>query len=98
MKDPYIPNPVNTADVTLPAELEVLKERMAENAHEVWSQTRMDQGWTWGPERNDAQLKHPCLIPYAELPDSEKEYDRVMSVQTLKLIYKLGFQIVPKGE
>lgn len=89
----YIPKPIDTADITLSAELQELTEEMARNVHEVWSQTRINDGWTYGPERNDAQKKHPCLVPYDELPESEKEYDRNTSQETLKLILKLGFEI-----
>ena len=89
----YIPKPIDTADITLSAELQELTEEMARNVHEVWSQTRINDGWTYGPERNDVQKKHPCLVPYDELPESEKEYDRNTSQETLKLILKLGFEI-----
>lgn len=89
----YIPKPIDTADITLSAELQELTEEMARNVHEVWSQTRINDGWTYGPERNDARKKHPCLVPYDELPESEKEYDRNTSQETLKLILKLGFEI-----
>ena len=89
----YIPKPIDTADITLSAELQELTEEMARNVHEVWSRTRINDGWTYGPERNDAQKKHPCLVPYDELPESEKEYDRNTSQETLKLILKLCFEI-----
>lgn len=90
----YVPNPVDTTDVKLPMELESLVEEMAKNVHEVWAQTRISQGWSFGEERNDAAKKHPCLVPYEELSEEEKTYDRNTSVQTLKLILKLGFKII----
>jgi len=89
----YKPNPKNTEKVVLPQELEELVELMAENCHEEWAKTRIEQGWTYGPERNDALKQHPCLVPYSELPESEKEYDRNTSISTLKLIMSLGFEI-----
>lgn len=89
----YVPNPVDTTDVKLPMELESLVEEMAKNVHEVWAQTRISQGWSFGEERNDVAKKHPCLVPYEELSEEEKTYDRNTSVQTLKLILKLGFKI-----
>ena len=89
----YVTNPVDTTDVKLPMELESLVEEMANNVHEVWAQTRISQGWSFGEERNDATKKHPCLVPYEELSEEEKTYDRNTSVQTLKLILKLGFKI-----
>lgn len=59
----------------------------------VWSKTRIEQGWTYGEKRDDVLKQHPCLIPYEELPEEEKVYDRNSSVETLKLIMKLGFKI-----
>lgn len=89
----YKPQPVDTSDVKLTDELNILVEQMAENVHEIWAQSRMKQGWTYGLERNDELKHHPCLIPYGELPEVEKNYDRDTAVETLKLILKLGFRI-----
>lgn len=89
----YIPNPADASKVELPKELLPLIEEMARNVHEVWAQNRMNEGWTYGPERDDVKKTHPCLVPYEELPDSEREYDRATSQETLKLILKLGFEI-----
>ncbi|MBQ9254823.1 MAG: Ryanodine receptor Ryr [Bacteroidales bacterium] len=89
----YTPNPINTSDVLLPKELEQLTEEMAKNVHELWSQTRIEQGWKYGEKRDDENKLHPCLIAYEDLPDSEKVYDRNSAIETLKLILKLGFKI-----
>lgn len=92
-KNNYIPQPVDTKDVVLPEELNSLAEEIAKNVHEVWSEARMKEGWTYGDVRNDAGKLHPCLVPYEQLPEAEKEYDRNTSLETLKLIVKLGFKI-----
>ena len=89
----YTPQPIDTTDVRLPEELEQLVEQMAKNVHEVWAETRISQGWTYGEQRNDELKTHPCLVPYEELPEEEKEYDRNTSIGTLKLIMKQGFKI-----
>lgn len=89
----YTPQPIDITGVELPEELEQLVEQMSKNVHEVWAETRIQQGWTYGEQRNDELKTHPCLIPYEELPESEKEYDRNTSIGTLKLIMKLGFKI-----
>ena len=89
----YIPNPVDTGHIQLPQELDYLVEDMAKNVHEVWSKTRIEQVWTYGKKRDDVLKQHPCLVPYEELPEEEKVYDRNSSVETLKLIMKLGFKI-----
>lgn len=93
-KNNYTPQPIDTKDVVLPKELNELAEMIAKNVHEVWSAGRMKDGWTYGEERNDAEMKHPCLVPYEELTEVEKQYDRNTSQETLKLIMKLGFKIV----
>ena len=93
MEKKYVPQPMDTSDVQLPVELNELVEKMARNVHEVWAQSRMDQGWVYGPERSDALKTHPCLIPYEDLPEVEKAYDRDTALGTLKIICKLGFKI-----
>lgn len=93
MKNEYKPKPMDTKDVELGEELEELIEKMAKNVHEVWAESRMNEGWTYGEQRNDSKKQHPCLVAYDQLPESEKEYDRNTAVQTLKLICKLGFKI-----
>ena len=90
----YEPQPINLDDVTLTDDLLELREAIAENAHDVWATARKKEGWTFGPERDDVRKTHPDLIPYSSLPDSEKEYDRLMALDTIKLVKKLGFEIV----
>lgn len=89
----YIPRPIDTSNVELPAELEPLMEAIAKNVHDVWAQNRIDDGWDYGPERDDTNKKHPGLVAYEKLDESEKEYDRATALETLKLIIKLGFKI-----
>lgn len=93
MKPTYIPKPAQTDDIVLSEELNSLVEAMAKNVHDVWAESRISQGWTYGPERNDVLKHHPCLVPYEDLPEVEKAYDRDTAVGTLKLICKLGFKI-----
>lgn len=92
----YEPSPIALDDVELSEDLSELQEAIAENAHEIWAKNRRDQGWSYGPERNDQKKETPDMIPYCNLPESEKLYDREMAMQTLKLVKKLGFEIVKK--
>jgi hypothetical protein len=89
------PDPIDTGSVSLPDELVDLIELLAQNAHDNWGRQRIDDGWRYGPVRDDAALTHPLLVPYPELPDSEKEYDRRLATETLKVIATLGYRIVP---
>ena len=89
----YKPNPIDTSKVELPDDLLELTEKIAENVHEHWSVGRIADGWTYGETRNDEMKTTPCLVQYSELTDSEKEYDRVTALQTLKLIVALGYRI-----
>lgn len=94
MKSPYTPKPLNTANIALPENLQELAEEMAKNVHEVWAAGRIADGWTYGVERDDVHKTHPCLVPYEDLPESEKEYDRRTSVETLKFILAQGFAVL----
>lgn len=89
----YEPHPLNLEDVPLTDDLLELREAIAENAHEVWAEARKAEGWTYGPVRNDAIKQHPDMLPYSALLDSEKEYDRIMAFNTIKLVKKLGWKI-----
>lgn len=89
----YEPHPIDLSDIELPDELIELREAIAENAHEVWAQGRKSQGWTYGPERNDALKQTPDMIPYSDLTDEEKLFDREMAMNTIKLLKKLGYKI-----
>lgn len=90
----YNPKPIDTSDITLPEELLALTEKIAENVHDVWAVGRIEQGWTYGPVRDDTKKETPCLVEYRELPESEKEYDRNTAMETLKLIIKMGYSII----
>jgi len=94
----YQPNPIPTEQVTLPDSLRAITEQLAENTHDIWARQRLAEGWCYGPKRDDARKEHPCLVPYADLPDSEKEYDRNTAMETLKAIVALGYGINPRTE
>lgn len=94
-KNTYLPQPIDTSVVELPEELNELAEVIAKNVHEVWAAGRLADGWAYGEERDDERKLHPCFVPYEQLPESEKEYDRHTAQETLKLIVKLGFTITP---
>ena len=89
----YTPKPIDTKNIKLNEQLLELTEKIAENVHEVWAEGRIRDGWTYGKERNDKAKITPCLVPYAELPEKEKEYDRNTAMETLKMIVKLGYVI-----
>lgn len=89
----YIPHPIDVSDVDLDEDLTELTEAIAENAHEVWASKRRAEGWRYGPERDDKKLLHPDMVPYGELTEGEKYYDRDMALNTIRLVRKLGFNI-----
>lgn len=89
----YKPRPIETAKVELDNELLQLTEQLAENAHDHWARRRIADGWTFGPVRDDAARKHPNLVPYRELTEAEKDYDRDTAMQTLRAIIALGWRI-----
>lgn len=93
----YTPKPIDVSDVELNEDVTDLREAIAENAHEVWAANRLAEGWTCGP-RDDEKKQNPCLIPYSKLPEIEKEYDRAMAMQTIKLMKKMGYDLVKRED
>lgn len=89
----YNPQPIDTSGIELPAELMELAETIARNVHDVWAQSRINEGWTYAEQRNDEKRQTPCLVDYDDLSEEEKAYDRNTSLETLRLITKLGFKI-----
>lgn len=92
----YEPHPIDVDAVPLDGDLVVLQEAIAENAHNVWAQARIRQGWTYGREWDDTKKHDPSLVPFTSLPDSERDYDRLTAFNTIKLVKKLGFDIVKR--
>lgn len=92
----YQPKPMDTDSIVLSDDLLDLTEKIAENVHEVWALGRMAEGWTYGESRNDALKQTPCLVPYRDLPEAEKQYDRNTALETVKLIVSLGYSVVKK--
>lgn len=92
----YIPKPIDTSYIELSKELKELTELLAENVHDIWAKQRIGEGWTYGPIRDDKTKQTPNLVPYTDLPESEKEYDRKTAMETLKTIIALGYNIEKK--
>lgn len=89
----YKPTPIDTSSVVLPQEILELTEKIAENVHDVWAQGRIAEGWVLGDTKDPDKKTTPLLVPYADLPESEKEYDRNTAMETLRLILLLGYEI-----
>ena len=93
----YEPKAIDTRAVEIPKELEALTETLARNTHEVWAASRLARGWKWGPVRDDILKRHPNLVSYEELTEEEKDYDRHTSMETIKVILSLGYEIMFRG-
>lgn len=89
----YKPNPIDTSDINLSEDIQSLVEKIAENAHEIWAAQRIKEGWVYGAIRDDSLKQSPWLIPYCDLPENEKEYDRLIAIENIKTILSLGYEI-----
>ena len=93
MSASYKPRPLDTTHIRLPQELLDLTEKLALNTHELWASMRRDEGWTYGPVRDGLTKTTPTMVPYDELPESERDYDRTIAMETLKLVLALGYEL-----
>lgn len=84
---------MNNDGSKIPVELLELVEKLSESIHEAWSAQRLTEGWRYGAQRDDLKKEHPCLVPYKDLPESEKEYDRKTALKTIQTILGWGFRI-----
>lgn len=94
----YIPNPILLNDNSLPVELHMILDDLAKNVHEEWAAGRIREGWKYGKQRNDDLKEHPTIVPYEELPESEKEYDRRTVMTTLSYLIEKGYEIKLKEQ
>jgi ryanodine receptor 2 len=89
----YKPEPINTKGIDIPEDLKPLVELIAKNVHEVWAKSRVEQGWTYGEVKDSIKKTTPCLVPYEQLSEEEKDYDRHTALETLKVVLKHGYKI-----
>ena len=90
----YKPHPINLSRVSLDKDIIELREVFAENVHEIWAKARLDDDWKYGPIRDDSNKTDPNLLPYDLLPEREKEYCRLIAMDSIKCLKKLGWRIV----
>jgi hypothetical protein len=95
MATPYHPKPVDAHSARLDETLCGVLEQLAEKIHDAWAAQRLAEGWQYGPKRDDDRKTHPCLIPYGELPENEKDYDRHTARTALSALLSLGYRIEP---
>lgn len=90
----YHPQPFDNYTIPFPEELETLTEDLSKNVHEVWAARRMAEGWKYGPVRDDMKKEHPCLIPYENLSEEDKDYDRATALSTIRFILAKGYTLI----
>ncbi|KAF4018765.1 hypothetical protein G4228_010619 [Cervus hanglu yarkandensis] len=89
----FTPIPVDTSQIVLPPHLERIREKLAENIHELWVMNKIELGWQYGPVRDDNKRQHPCLVEFSKLPEQERNYNLQMSLETLKTLLALGCHV-----
>lgn len=91
-EDPAAPEPADDVVSILRQHLELL----AEEEHDGWMDHKLRNDWQPGP-RDDKNRRHDGLIPYRELPDPVKQFDRNSVEKFPQLVTSAGFRIVPAG-
>uniref|UniRef100_A0A8C9X3E5 Ryanodine receptor 3 n=1 Tax=Sander lucioperca TaxID=283035 RepID=A0A8C9X3E5_SANLU len=89
----FIPTPVDTSQIVLPPHLDNVRDKLAENIHELWGMNKIELGWTYGKVRDDNKRQHPCLVDFSKLPETERNYNVQMSSETLKTLLALGCHV-----
>ncbi|XP_040017271.2 ryanodine receptor 3 isoform X1 [Gasterosteus aculeatus] len=89
----FVPTPVDTSQIVLPPHLDNVRDKLAENIHELWGMNKIELGWTFGKVRDDNKRQHPCLVDFGKLPETERNYNVQMSSETLKTLLALGCHV-----
>lgn len=92
-KKGYQPHPVDLTNIELGPELGKDVEAIAKNIHETWAAQRSQAGWTYGDTHDYEAKKHPGMVEYEELPESEKDIDRATVLQAVKMLLWMGYRI-----
>lgn len=58
---------------------QVLAGASAEELHDAWCRHKEDGGWRYGPVKDQAAKTHPCLVPYSELPEEQRQKDTLFA-------------------
>ncbi len=91
----YKPRSIDTSRVVLTPEIARLSEVLSKNTHENWSRLRFADGWRLGPHRDDQKKEHPNLVPYEQLQEAERQYDRQTAMESIKALLAMGYTIQP---
>ncbi|KAL2083644.1 hypothetical protein ACEWY4_021417 [Coilia grayii] len=86
----FTPAPVDTSQVAFPPQLELIQEKLAENMHELWLISMIDQGWIYGPVKEENKKHHPDLVEFSKLPDQEKNLNLQTAQETLRTLLAFG--------
>lgn len=87
----FTPSPVDTSTIQVPNFIDSVRDRLAENLHEIWAMSKIETGWKYAEFRNDNLKLHNCLCQFEMLPKEEKQYDTNLATETLKLDLELEF-------
>ena len=89
----YKPEPIDISGIKLTGELQEIAESLSKNTHEIWSSGKIADGWRYGKELDHEKKEHPSIVPYEELSESEKDYDRRTTIGTIKTLIAMGYTI-----
>ena len=81
-KEPNVASPWNEVGQDIKDSVFIGIERIIEDPnitneqlHDSWIQTKTEQGWKYGEVRSEELKTHPCMVPYAELPEFQRLKD-----------------------
>ena len=71
----------NTIEIEIKQTKEDMEERklielLSEKVHNAWMKEKEAQGFSYGKDYDKEKKKHPDMLPYNELKEEVKEYDR----------------------
>ena len=66
---------------------------LAQSEHIRWMQEKLANGWTYAPVRDNGLKRHPCLVPYDDLPVEEQQKDIDVINNIIPLLKSVGLRV-----
>jgi hypothetical protein len=62
-------------------------------SHEAWMREKLENGWTWGPVKDEVAHTHPCIMDFAKLPPEQRAKDYLFHAVAINTATALGLRL-----
>ncbi len=75
-----------------------LLDELARDEHDRWMAAKTAAGWAYGPHTDELARRHDALLPWDDLPESQKDKDRALVIGIPAILSRCGYAVIPVPE